>query len=102
LSEAVCQRLSELWGSAAQKINECVRAAFLPTTPTATAACNLARQRVVDYAAELPASPSGPDVANRLGEQKTRLTTWLHVWDTRYIPSIVSQGFCRETNKCDP
>ncbi len=102
LSEAVCQRLSELWGSADQKINECVRAAFLPTTATAIAACNLARQRVVDYAAELPASPSGPDVANRLGEQKTRLATWLHVWDTRYIPSIRSQGFCRETNKCDP
>jgi len=102
LSEALCQRLSELWGSADQKINECVRAAFLPTTPTAVAACNLARQRVVQYAAELPASPSGPDVANRLGEQKTRLATWLHVWDTRYIPSIQSQGFCRETGKCDP
>jgi hypothetical protein len=60
------------------------------------------RQFVEQYFAQLPETAGGPDVANRLGEQKARVETWLHVWDTRYIPSIKNQGFCAERKKCTP
>ena len=49
---------------------------------TGTALCNLARKYVIDYQNALPVSATGPDVANRLGEQKARVETFLHVFDT--------------------
>jgi hypothetical protein len=100
IDAADCQTLSATWALADQKIDECVAAAFKPRTAAATATCNVARQFVTQYDAQLPATPNGPDVANRLGEQKARVETWLHIWDTRYIPSIKEQGFCAERKKC--
>jgi hypothetical protein len=58
--------------------------------------CHLARDYVIDYQSALPASATGPDVANRLGEQKARVETFLHVFDTRFRPSIKPTGYCRE------
>jgi hypothetical protein len=102
IAEADCQALAATWALADHKIDECVAAAFKPRTDAATATCNLARQLVMQYEAQLPETPAGPDVANRLGEQKARVETWLHIWDTRYIPSIKPTGFCAERKKCAP
>jgi hypothetical protein len=102
LSSAACKKLALLWEIAELKVNLCVAASFLPRNVLGNLVCSLARRTVQDYAAVLPATATGPDVANRLGEQKARVETWLHVWDTRYIPSIKSKGFCREKGTCPP
>ena len=73
-----------------------------PKTSLSTSICTLARKLVVDYQAALPASAVGADVANRLGEQKARVETFLHVWDTRFLPSIKNAGYCREKGTCPP
>jgi hypothetical protein len=102
ISSGACKKLALLWEVAELKINLCVAASFLPRNRLGDLVCALARHTVQDYAAVLPATATGTDVANRLGEQKARVETWLHVWDTRYVPSIKANGFCRETNKCPP
>ncbi len=44
----------------------------------------------------LPAAPYAADVANRLGELKSRVEILQHLYDTRFLPSIPKGGFCRE------
>jgi hypothetical protein len=102
LNAAVCRRLSVLWRVADLKIDLCVAGTFLPRNWLSSGLCRVARESVHDYAAVLPATATGVDVANRLGEQKARIETLLHVWDTRFLPSIKAQGYCREWNKCAP
>ena len=96
LPGAVCNTLAGIWSVAKFKLDLCVTAAFFPQNSTGTAVCNLARKYVIDYQNALPASATGPDVANRLGEQKARVETFLHVFDTRFRPSIKPTGYCRE------
>lgn len=96
LPGSVCNTLAGIWSVAKFKLDLCVAAAFFPQNSTGTALCNLARKYVIDYQNALPASATGPDVANRLGEQKARVETFLHVFDTRFRPSIKPTGFCRE------
>ena len=96
LPGAVCNTLAGIWSVAKFKLDLCVTAAFFPQNSAGTAVCNLARKYVIDYQNALPASATGPDVANRLGEQKARVETFLHVFDTRFRPSIKPTGYCRE------
>ena len=96
LPGSVCNTLAGIWSVAKFKLDLCVNAAFYPQNATGTALCNLARKYVIDYQSALPASATGPDVANRLGEQKARVETFLHVFDTRFRPSIKPTGYCRE------
>jgi hypothetical protein len=58
--------------------------------------CQLFVDSVTAYQALIPAGPTGPDVANRVSELQARITTLLHVYNTRFLPSIPEDGFCRE------
>ncbi len=64
--------------------------------------CGLAREYVDDFEAALPATATGPDVYNRLGELKGRSEVFRHVWDERFLNSIKPNGFCRERGTCPP
>ncbi len=50
----------------------------------------------------MPATATGPDPNNRLGELKGRVEVFKHVWDTRFLESIELSGFCREKGTCPP
>jgi hypothetical protein len=102
LSATDCNKLAGIWSLAKLKLDLCVASAFGPRNFVGTGFCDLARKFVVDYKGALPAAAAGQDVANRLGEQKARVDTFLHVFDTRFRPSIKSTGYCREWGTCPP
>jgi hypothetical protein len=102
LSKPVCKQLASLWTGARNRINQCVKTTFKPAGAQQAKACARAIDGVVAFEAALPASPTGPDPFNRLGELKTRVTVFRHVWDERFLQSIKPGGFCREKGTCPP
>jgi hypothetical protein len=102
IAPALCETLAMKWRQAKTKINACVQASFKPATATGTAACNAARDKVAAFEAALPATPVGPDPYNRLGELSARVDVFQHVWDERFLVSLVASGFCRERGTCPP
>lgn len=102
LSSAQCKALSSLWSHADLKVNLCVLSSFGPVTGYALGICEYARELVDDFEAALPATASGPDPYNRLGELKARVEVFRHVWDERFLKSIKPGGFCREWGSCPP
>jgi hypothetical protein len=102
IGPAQCELLATKWRQAKTKINACVQASFKPASATGTAACSAARDRVAAFEAALPASPVGPDPYNRLGELTSRVEVFQHVWDERFLVSLVAGGFCREKGTCPP
>jgi len=73
-----------------------VNSTFHPVSSYQTWICGLARDYVDAFLAALPATAAGPDVFNRLGELKSRVDVFQHVWDERFIKSLEPGGFCRE------
>ncbi len=102
LSNPVCNTLKSLWSIVDTKLKLCVNSTFQPVSSYQTAICALARDYVDDFEAALPATATGPDVFNRLGELKVRVDVFQHVWDERFINSIKPAGFCRERGTCPP
>ena len=102
LSNAVCNTLSARWTEANKKIKDCVTKTFKPLTGIALGICEYARERVDLFVAALPATPTGPDPYNRLGELDGRTEVFKHVWDTRFLLSLDPAGFCRERGACAP
>jgi len=97
LSSTDCNKLAGLWSVAKFKLDLCVATAFGPKNAAGTALCDLAKKYATDYQNALAVTTAtGPDVANRLGEQKARVATFLHVFETRFRPSIKMYGYCRE------
>jgi hypothetical protein len=82
-------KLARLWDSAeirssSARVPRALPAAQLRSAPRR----RVARWVVQQYAARTRNGHGTGRTANRLGEQKARVETFLHVWDTRYIPSI--------------
>jgi len=102
IAAAQCESLATKWRQAKSKINACVQAAFKPASAAGAAACDAARDRVAAFEAALPAAPSGPDPYNRLGELAARVDVFQHVWEDRFLVSLVAGGFCREKGTCPP
>jgi hypothetical protein len=102
LDAATCQALTTLWKAANSKIRQCVDASFYPTSAHGAAACAAAESRVAAFEAALPAAATGPDAFNRLGELKSRVDVFQHVWDERFLNSLTPGGFCREKGTCPP
>lgn len=48
----------------------------------------------------VPVTTPATDLANRIGELKSRTNVIQHVFETRFLPSIPPNGFCRETLNC--
>ncbi len=96
LNKAQCDRLRVLWSLGKLKLDLCVHASFQPWASANNVSCRLFRSVFDSYRAALPGSAAGADPDNRLGEQKWRSEVLGHVFETRFLPSIPSQGFCRE------
>ena len=100
LSKTVCNKLGSLWAFADLKIKLCVKATFYPQSSYRNWICGLASEYVNKFEAALPATATGPDVRNRLGELKARVEVFEHVWQERFINSLKAGGFCREWGAC--
>lgn len=96
LTKARCDQLRKLWSSGKQKLDKCVNAAFLPKASASNENCQSFRNQFDSYKLALPASASGADPKNRLGEQKWRWEVIKHAFETRFLPSIPAKGYCRE------
>lgn len=96
LPASVCVTLANTWQNGKQKLDKCVSAAFQPKQSAGDENCQSFISQLTNYRASLPATTSVSDVANRLGELKTRVDVIRHVFDTRFLPSIPAAGFCRE------
>lgn len=96
LTKAKCDLLRKYWASGKQKLDKCVDAAFQPKASASNENCQSFRNQLASYKVALPATASGADPDNRLGEQKWRWEVISHVFETRFLPSIPSNGYCRE------
>lgn len=102
LSSTACSKLAKLWSSGKQKLDKCVDAALLAKSSAGNENCQSFRNQFDSYKAALPATPTGADPANRLGEQFGRWEVIKHVFETRFLPSIPANGYCRERGACPP
>jgi hypothetical protein len=98
LSASVCATLSSIWLNGKLKLDDCVMAGFQPKQSAGDQNCQAFVSQVTNFASRVPAATPLHDVANRVGELKARIATLLHVYQTRYLPSIPANGFCRETD----
>jgi len=97
LTKLQCDQLRKLWTSGKQKLDKCVNAAFQPKASASNENCQSFRNQLASYKAALPATAAPrEDPDNRLGEQKWRWEVISHVFETRFLPSIPPNGYCRE------
>ena len=95
LSYSTCHTLAGKWAEARYKLDVCLHSAF--EYAYSRPFCTLYfPQRLGWFKDALPATPYAADVANRLGELKSRVEILQHLYDTRFLPSIPKGGFCRE------
>ena len=95
----LCSGLAAKWDNAKQKLNTCITDGNYPKKNEAVANCSAFRSQLQGYADLLNAAPvcvvgqpcSDPD--NRLGEQKARVLTILHVFDDALLPSLPPDGW---------
>jgi len=80
----------------------CVLSTFGQSNATQASICGSAKQAVTAFETALPATATGPDPYNRLGELGARTDNFQHVWDERFLKSIKPLGFCREKGTCAP
>jgi hypothetical protein len=64
--------------------------------------CQSFLDRLTYFQQALPATTPSHDVANRVGELKSRVDILRHIHTTRFLPSIPDGGFCSERNGCAP
>jgi hypothetical protein len=102
LSKNLCKKLAVHWAIADLKVDLCVVAAFYPASSYQGWICGLASESVGTFESLLPAAATGPDDFNRLGELKTRVEVFQHVWEERFLNSLKPAGFCREKGTCPP
>ena len=104
LSSALCKKLASLWSHADLKIKLCVNATFSPPDRLLVRHLRRTRANLID---ELRGCDSGRGVRsrtsyNRLGELRSRVEVFQHVWDERFLNSLKPAGFCRENGTCPP
>ena len=102
LSSSECKELKSLWALMDLKVKLCVNASFYPQTGLSRGICTYARSLMDSFESAVPATASGPDPYNRLGEFKSRSQVLKHIWDERFMNSIKPGGFCREKGSCPP
>jgi len=98
LTASVCSALAAKWLNGKVKLDKCIEAAFHPKQSSGDENCQSFVSQLTNYRSSLPATTSLSDVANRLGELKTRVDVIRHIYDTRFLPSIPAAGFCREAD----
>jgi len=102
LSSATCKKLASARSLADLKIKFCINEKFDAPDGNSYGICAYARTLLDDFEAALPATASGPDPYNRLGELFSRSEVMQHIWDERFWNSLKPNGFCREKGSCPP
>lgn len=98
LSPAVCSDLASKWSTGKNLLNSCVSAAFIGKSTTTTNNCNAFLAQLTTYGTAVAAVSPSPanDLANRIGEQKARVAALTRIFNERFVPSILTKGWCRE------
>jgi hypothetical protein len=122
LNSTTCSTLASKWQEGKEKLDKCINGSFRSTDDYNhhhyswwwgwfgryfhywnaydedhhVDYCQAFVDKVNAFKAQIPATPPAWDVANRISELKARITTLLHVYNTRFVPSIPANGFCRE------
>jgi hypothetical protein len=74
------------------KLHKCWDAAQQPKQSSSDQNCQAFDSHLANLQAFLDGVvPAGKDVANRVGELKARAATMRHVFDTRFMPSLLLQ-----------
>jgi hypothetical protein len=94
----LCATLASIWLNGLEKLDKCILAGFQPKQSAGDENCQSFVSQLNNFASRVPTATPLHDVANRVGELRARISTLLHVYHTRYLPSIPAGGFCRETN----
>lgn len=102
LPEGTCASLESTWQNGLIKLNKCVNAAFQPKSSAGDENCQSFVSQLSNYRSRIPATTSASDIANRTGELKVRVEVLFYVYNTRFLPSIPADGFCRETTCPSP
>jgi hypothetical protein len=103
IASNVCPGLKETLNNGAVKLDKCISAAFQPKSSLSNENCQSFVSQLSKFRTSLPsADPTRTDIANRLGELKTRAEVVQALYDDRFLPSIPSLGFCRERKVHDP
>lgn len=98
ITASVCGTLANTWSNGKFKLDKCINAAFQPKQSAGDENCQAFVSQLTNYRTQLPTTTAPSDVANRLGELKVRVDVIRHVFDTRFLPSIPTGGFCREND----
>jgi hypothetical protein len=98
LTAIECNDLASTWSTGKNLLNSCVSAAFSGKSTTTTNNCNAFLAQLTTYGSTVAAVPPSPstDLANRIGEQKARVATLTRIFNERFVPSILTKGWCRE------
>jgi hypothetical protein len=105
ISEAKCATLLSDLANAGDKLGKCIEATYQPKQSASNQNCQSFLQQIGGFRDALAAPDPGPvgsDPANRAGELDVRYSVLMHVYDTRFVPSIPVGGFCVESNTCSP
>ena len=103
ISEAKCSTLLSALANAGDKLGKCIEATYQPKQSASNQNCQSFLQQIGSYRDALAApdpGPAGSDPANRVGELDVRYSVLMHVYDTRFVPSIPNGGFCAESGTC--
>jgi hypothetical protein len=103
ISEVKCATLLSDLANAGDKLGKCIEATYQPKQSASNQNCQSFLQQIGSFRAALEApdpGPTGTDPANRVGELSVRDTVMMHVYDTRFVPSIPDGGFCEESATC--
>jgi hypothetical protein len=95
-STSLCTSLQNTHANGKLKLDKCIAAAFQPKQSAGDENCQSFVSQLTNFRAALPATTPAADVANRVGELKVRVDVIRQVFDTRFLPSIPANGFCRE------
>jgi len=91
-----CGTLDSIWANGLVKLDKCIDAAFQPKQSAGDENCQSFVSQLNNYRTRIPGTTPTRDVANRVGELKVRVDVILHLYATRFLPSVPAGGFCRE------
>jgi len=99
LPATACTSLYNNWESTRDKLDKCLTAANAPKQSEAIRNCQSANSQLDNFEATLrqvPACVTGQpcrDLANRRGDLLSRLRTFRHMFNDRFLPSVPANGF---------
>jgi hypothetical protein len=96
LPVTVCSSLAATMTKSKTFLNKCINASFQPKSSSGNENCQSFVSQISNFRGSLPTSTPADDVANRTGELKVRVDSILHVFNTRFLPSIPPLGFKEE------